>query len=298
MKTSSRTTPGGSAVLGIVRWLSAVGILGLLGWAALGCSSPTGPFDTGTIRVTADRESAPFTVQGPQTYTGTAPWTRRDVQVGTYTIHWGVVPGYLPPPDSTAELRAGDSVEFAGHYEVDLARVTAFHFAQVGVKRIYEVHLIPDTGPTYTVMDSLWRVYTDADGVLWAQSILKILPPAARVAADGPSASEETAITRRIGLLGDTLFLDPTLMDRVLVSPLQADQRWAVRTDSTILARIVGEEELSLGIGLARAWHVSMGAIADEWWAEGLGRVQYEEFDSDGQRVRGVLIAVDTIPAK
>ena len=64
---------------------------------------------------------------------------------------------------------------------------------------------------------------------------------------------------------------------------------------ATIFATILAEETLPLQIGPTRTWHVFKGAVGEEWWAPGLGRVQYEEVNSGGDQIRGVLIAVDDI---
>jgi hypothetical protein len=183
--------------------------------------------------------------------------------------------------------------------------LTGYHYVVAGSLRYYEETRQIDTviGTTDTVItrveivvDSLWRIYVDSTGVLWSQSIVKStsLPPLARERHSDPASPQAT--TRRVGLLADTIFVDENLRDHVLEGPLDTGRTWLVRSDGTISAYLVGRESLELGIGPTEAWHVNMGAVADEWWALGLGRVQYDEFDSDGIRVHGVLIAVDTIP--
>jgi hypothetical protein len=193
-----------------------------------------------------------------------------------------------------------------------------YHFRTAGARRYYEeirlrdtfvidttIHdTLPvpdttiDTTPTVdtlrdTLVDSLWRIYTDAAGVEWAQSVVKpsSVPPLLAAGAALP-----VAVTRKVGLQADTIFVDENLRDHVLEGPLVADRTWLVRSDGTISARLLGEETLDLWIGPTAAWHVTMGAVADEWWALGLGRVRYEEFDADGIRVRGVLIALEQTP--
>jgi hypothetical protein len=172
-----------------------------------------------------------------------------------------------------------------------------YHYAAVGSNRYYEEVRVIDTGATVdtvvdTLVDSLWRVYTDADGVLWAQSILKAASVVAAQGGRQDLAASAAAVTRRVGWLADTIFVDPTLRDKVLEGPLVANRTWFVRTDGTISARLIGQETVDLGIGPTLAWHVNMGAVADEWWAIGLGRVRYEEFDSDGLRVQGTLLGI------
>ena len=195
-----------------------------------------------------------------------------------------------------------------------------YHYSAVGSNRYYEeVRLIDtfvidttiddtlplpdtliDTFPVVdtlvdTLVDSLWRVYTDAGGILWAQSVLKTASTLAARSPLSALATSEAAVTRRVGLLADTIFVDVTLLDKVLEGPLLANHAWLVRSDGTISARLIGEETVDLGIGPTAAWHVNMGAVADEWWALGLGRVRYEDFDLDGIRVTGTLIAVDSL---
>jgi hypothetical protein len=229
----------------MTRALTAFGMLGLLAWAASGCSSSTGP-------------TGPAFSDYHYSVVGSKRYYQEMRLIDTFVIDT-IIDDTLPVPDT-----------------------------------LVDTFLVVDT-LVDTLLDSLWRVYTDADGVFWAQSVVSFASSALHSRQEALGASPELAVTRRVGLLADTIFLDPSIRQKVLEGPLEAGHTWLVESDGSITARLVGEETVDLGIGPTAAWHVNMGAVADEWWAPGLGRVQYEEFDADFVRVRGVLIAVGSL---
>jgi hypothetical protein len=71
---------------------------------------------TGTIQVITNLAQATFTITGPRTYTGSGTsWSTSGVPLGTYTIAYGAVTGYNPPPNETKTLTAG-TITFIGTY--------------------------------------------------------------------------------------------------------------------------------------------------------------------------------------
>ena len=242
LTTAGEMRGAGWTTAATARMASAAGLLGILAWAAFGCSNSAGP----TGPAFSDYH---YSVVGSKRY-------YEEIRlIDTFVIDT-IIDDTLPEPDTL----------------VDTFPV---------------VDTLVDT-----LLDSLWRVYTDADGVLWAQSLVSSASLALHSRHEALEASPKLAVTRRLGLLADTIFVDPTMRRKVLEGPLAAGHTWLVQSDGSITARLIGEETVDLGIGPTAAWHVNMGAVADEWWAPGLGRVRYEEFDADFIRVRGVLIAV------
>jgi len=78
-----------------------------------GCSQ------TGTLQVTTNLPSATFTITGPATYTGSGTsFNQADAPLGTYTITYGSVIGYVQPVQQTETLTAGGTISFAGTYNV------------------------------------------------------------------------------------------------------------------------------------------------------------------------------------
>ena len=73
--------------------------------------------EPGRISVSTNLEDATFTITGPETYSGSGTsWSKSNVPVGTYTIHYGDVPGYSTPPPETKKLASGGEIEFRGTY--------------------------------------------------------------------------------------------------------------------------------------------------------------------------------------
>lgn len=178
------------------------------------------------------------------------------------------------------------------------ANVSAYQYLGTSANRYYQITPVPDTcgGCADTLVDSVWRVYTDVD-VYWAQSYRAIR----HWVFDSASSQwihvgDGSATSRREGLLADSLLLDPSLRFKLLVAPVQAGRQWFVDDSGTIQAMIVAEETITLGTGAQRTWHVTRGAMGDEWWAPGLGRVQYEELVVGGGRRMGRLIGLGVFP--
>jgi pimeloyl-ACP methyl ester carboxylesterase len=72
---------------------------------------------SGTIQVTTTVAAAAFTIKGPATYTGSGlTFTKTNAPAGTYTITYGVVPGYTTPVSETKALSAGATLAFTGSY--------------------------------------------------------------------------------------------------------------------------------------------------------------------------------------
>jgi hypothetical protein len=173
--------------------------------------------------------------------------------------------------------------------------IPPYQYTTVLGKRFYEIRRVPDIGQADTLVDSLVSVSTDPDGVYWAHSHRAFRHFA--VDATGgvvPIGLDSSATTRREGYIADSLLLDPSLRYRILVAPLGPGKTWPVNSDTTmpITAQVTGEETLPLNVGSIRSWHVDYFAYGEAWWAPGLGRVQYEEIDRNGKRIRGTLIAV------
>jgi hypothetical protein len=173
--------------------------------------------------------------------------------------------------------------------------IPPYQYSTVLGKRFYEIRRVPDIGSADTLVDSLVSVSTDPDGVYWARAYRAYRHFAIDSTGEIiPVGLDSAAVTRREGYIADSLLLDPSLRYRILVAPLAPGKTWQVNADTTmpINAQITGEETLSLNGGSTRTWHVDYFAFGEIWWAPGLGRVQYEEIDGNGHRIRGTLIAL------
>jgi hypothetical protein len=72
---------------------------------------------SGTVQVTTNVASAAFTLKGPASYTGSGQsFTQANAPAGTYTITYGVVPGFTTPVSEAKTLSAGGTVAFTGSY--------------------------------------------------------------------------------------------------------------------------------------------------------------------------------------
>lgn len=176
--------------------------------------------------------------------------------------------------------------------------VSAYQYINTAANRYFAITPVPDTcgGCADTLVDSVLRIYTDA-GIYWSHSYRFVR----HWVYDSTSGNwihvgDDPKISRREGILADSLLLDPSLQLKLLVAPVQAGTHWFVDDSATLEAVIVAEETLTLGIGAQRTWHVTRGAMGDEWWAPGLGRVQYEELVAGGGRRQGRLIGVGEFP--
>lgn len=173
--------------------------------------------------------------------------------------------------------------------------VASFHYTSLFSLRYYKVIGLSDTTVCDTVVDSVRNIMTATDGTVWIESYRATRHFAGTDTLGQPIPTfDENSKLRQVGRLADTLFLDRNSRNKVLVAPLAPAAEWKVDNGGAITAVVVAEELLSLNTGPVQSWHVFHGATADEWYAEGLGRVQYEEFDGFLGRVRGTLIAVDT----
>ncbi len=72
---------------------------------------------TGSIEVTSTPSGASFSLSGPASYSGYTPWSKTSAPVGTYTITWGPMSSYTPPPSETQTLSPGGSISFSGVYQ-------------------------------------------------------------------------------------------------------------------------------------------------------------------------------------
>lgn len=87
---------------------------------------------TGSIQVTSMPSGAPFSLSGPANYSGTTPWNKTGVPVGTYTISWGQMSGYTPPASETRALGPSGSISFSGIYHA-IQEVSAPYLLDVGI---------------------------------------------------------------------------------------------------------------------------------------------------------------------
>jgi hypothetical protein len=89
---------------------ASIGVYNVEIWQAAGTVA-------GTIMVTTNLPSAPFTIIGPQGYSGAGTSvTFASAPPGTYTIAFGPVAGYVTPPPQTQTLPTNGTLTFAGIY--------------------------------------------------------------------------------------------------------------------------------------------------------------------------------------
>ena len=80
-------------------------------------ASPTIAAQTGMIQVSTNLSAASFTITGPATYTGTGTsFAQLAAPIGTYTITFTSVAGYITPGVQTQTLIAGTTLRFSGTY--------------------------------------------------------------------------------------------------------------------------------------------------------------------------------------
>jgi len=78
---------------------------------------PAPSTDVGTISVTTDNANATFTLTGPAAYDGSGlSWTKTSVPVGSYTITYDSVSGFITPDPETLVLTADATIEFTASY--------------------------------------------------------------------------------------------------------------------------------------------------------------------------------------
>jgi hypothetical protein len=65
--------------------------------------------ETNIIQINSSPEGASFILKGPTTYTGTTPRKISNAPVGTYTLTWQPMPGYLTPSPQTVTMEEGGS---------------------------------------------------------------------------------------------------------------------------------------------------------------------------------------------
>jgi len=71
---------------------------------------------TGTIQVSTTPTNAPFSIIGLAAYSSGTSTTFTNAPVGSYTIIFGPVPGYLTPTPQTQTLSVGGTISFVGTY--------------------------------------------------------------------------------------------------------------------------------------------------------------------------------------
>ncbi len=72
---------------------------------------------TGQINVTTSIAGGVFTINGPDSYSGSGGgWTKTGVPVGTYAIVYGDVEGYRAPSSQVLTLEANGTISFYGEY--------------------------------------------------------------------------------------------------------------------------------------------------------------------------------------
>jgi hypothetical protein len=178
--------------------------------------------------------------------------------------------------------------------------VASFHYTTVLGKRFYEIAPVPDScyydtllADTIcvrdTLVDSVWGV-TTIGATFWARSYR-----AFRLFGASGTTTDTGATSRSVGRLADTLLFGESLQAHLLEAPLAPNRTWDVYNDGTVIARLTAEETLPLKIGMIRTWRVERGAVGTEWYAPGLGRVQYEEINRSGKRINAQLIALGSL---
>jgi sugar lactone lactonase YvrE len=82
-------------------------------------------FLKGAINVTTNLAGATFTINGPESFTGSGTsWTQTGVLTGSYTIIYGDVAGYTKPSSETRTLQANNSINFNGQYQNQAMQIT------------------------------------------------------------------------------------------------------------------------------------------------------------------------------
>ncbi len=72
----------------------------------------------GTVSVTTNLATANFTIAGPTNYSGSGTsFTQTNAAVGTYTVTYGAVAGYVTPATQSLILSAGGTISFSGNYQ-------------------------------------------------------------------------------------------------------------------------------------------------------------------------------------
>jgi hypothetical protein len=87
------------------------------GWRVDDVSVTVETLVPGTIQVTNNLSQTVFALTGPSGRTGRGLWLEiTNAAPGGYTIEYGDVPFYATPAPQTANLLAGDTIRFVGHY--------------------------------------------------------------------------------------------------------------------------------------------------------------------------------------
>jgi len=75
---------------------------------------------TGTINVNTNLQAATFAINGPESFSGSGTsWSAAEALIGTYTIVFGEVEGYVKPSSQTQTLQADEVITFTGEYEAE-----------------------------------------------------------------------------------------------------------------------------------------------------------------------------------
>ncbi len=91
----------------------------------------------GVINVTTNLAEATFTINGPESYSGSGTsWTVTDAPIGTYVIVFGDVQGYTTPPSQNQSLEENGTINFTGEYEI-----------QAGGQQVVNKNIIVGSGP-------------------------------------------------------------------------------------------------------------------------------------------------------
>ena len=110
----------------------------------------------GTIEVSTNLEAATFTIIGPVSYSGSGTsWSVTDALIGTYTIIYGDVNGYITPASETQTLQKDGVITFTGQYEPNTGTI-------IEVSTNLEAATFTIIGPaSYSGSGTSWSV-TDA----------------------------------------------------------------------------------------------------------------------------------------
>jgi hypothetical protein len=125
--------------------------------------------DKGTIEVSTNLEAATFTIIGPAFYadSGTS-WSVTDTLIGTYTIIYGDVNGYITPASETQTLQKDGVITFTGQYEPKTGTIEVSTNLEAATFTIIGPASYSGSGTSWTVTDapigSYTIIYEDVNG--------------------------------------------------------------------------------------------------------------------------------------
>ncbi len=111
----------------------------------------------GTIQVVSNVQSAPFTLTLGEVFIegvagATRVWSQSGLEIGTWMISWGAVPGFVPPPDESQVLHICDTLVFYGGYTLEgLFKVNDLGTTGTGAERELRIEWYGEVGKMYQV---------------------------------------------------------------------------------------------------------------------------------------------------